>query len=141
NKLIPGNGPASTAVLLLQAGVGDLPPLVVAADEMVAGNAHVIHEDGVLVVAHEQLHLPYLQPLRRHRDHEVTHVPVPGRVIVRDHRPKEVVGAFRVPLGTWLSADEDVLTGEQPVVTIPNGAAGVAGQVCAGPGLGCTSAT
>ena len=135
DNLVPGEGSAPAAVLLLQARIGHLPLLVIFTDEMVAGHTHVIHEDGVLVVAHEQLLLLDIQARGGHGDHEVSQVPVSWSVVVGYHWAEEPVWAVHVPLRAGLSADEDVLPREEPVVSVPNCAAGVAGEVSAGPGL------
>ena len=122
NNLVPGEGSTPTAVLLLKAGVGNLPTLVVSADEVVARNPHVVQEYGPLPVADEQVHLVDGQPLGRHGYHKEPQIPMPGRVRVGEHGAKE-------PLGLAVRADEHVGAGQQPVVAVADGLALVVRQV------------
>ena len=54
-RFVPVGRDSPPAVLNLQGGLGYLPALVLLADEMIAGDPDVVHENRALVVAGEQI--------------------------------------------------------------------------------------
>ena len=124
------------AVLELEVGAGDLPAVVLAADEVRGGHAHVVEVDGVL----DGLPTPSPPSPRRSmradrdagqvgRDHEPGEVLVALAVRVGAGEGPEVVGAVEPPTNTF-SPLSDVLVAVAARVGLR------AGQVGAGLGAG-----
>ena len=105
------HGRSTTAVLDFQRGLSDLPALLFAADQVVAGDSNVVEEENALVVAGEQVHALLVKAFAWERDHEIAQVPVSGSVGVCHHRAKQKVGLA-------LAADPNLLTGDEPVIAV-----------------------
>ena len=120
---------SASAVLHFQRGLRDLPALVVAAYEVVAGNSHVVEEEDALVVAGKQVHALLRQTLRRERNHEVAEVAMPRRVRVGHEGAEEVVRLFH-------AADPYLLPVQDEVVAVAHRSALEGGEVGAGVRLG-----
>src|SRR5438093_3616305 len=114
--------PAAAAVLELEVRGGDLPALVLAADQCEGGHAHVVEEDrlldpavgAALATGAHQLHRPHGDARQGRVDHEPREVLVAVALGVGGHDHPDPVGAV-------VAADEDLLPVDDVIAAVAHG--------------------
>ena len=111
---VPFSKKARRSVFKLQGGLGNPPSLGLLPDEVFAGHPHAVQGDHALAPLNNQVQVVDGDARQIGRHEECPHVLVPGRVRVgHSQRPQ--------PVGLEGVTDEDLLPGDDEVVSVPNG--------------------